>query len=338
MVAVDPETLEEMNPATTASGDNVWLGRLEMPIRATFFPLGFAVEIATNSSQVVDAAQESWGRFRRTFAEPPLRLHVGVAAGGPAKCPPAPIFRAQGNLLAIVADAGNFIVCDLGRGFAFGCLTAAAARNLAYVRYHFLEAAAHCLIESLYTTPVHGACVSLAGMGILLCGDSGAGKSSLAYACARSGWTLISEDCSSVVRKREDRTVAGNPYRLRFRASAVKLFPELRGLPAIPRASGKVAIELAAAGLPEIATAQECFIDYIVFLNRREPGSPALVPFPKPSALDWFERTLALGDEEIRKAQTSSLHILLAAEVLELRYRDLATAVRLLETLVQRGR
>lgn len=331
----DGEVLQGAMALAAPGAADPWLGEVEFPMRSRLYPLGFAVDISTNSPEVLACARESWGRFREAFREPPLRLRIGVATGGSGHCPPAPVFRSQCNLLAAVADAGNFMVSDLRGGFAFGWLTPAAVRNDAYLRYHFLEGTVLCLLESLYTTPLHGACVESGGTGFLLCGDSGAGKSSLAFACARRGWTFISDDATCIVRRRNGRTVIGNPGRMRFRASAAKLFPELQGLTPTPRPSGKIAIEVTTASHPEIATANECFIDYIIFLNRREPGPSALMPYPKQSALKWFEEALILGNAETREAQSASLHTLLAAEVLELRYRDLSWAVDQLNALVQ---
>ena len=73
---------------------------------------------------------------------------------------------------------------------------------------------------------------------MLLCGDSGAGKSSLAFACALKGWTYVADDSSRLIRGQQDRVVVGNPYQMRFRESAVHLFLELRNLPLTARASG----------------------------------------------------------------------------------------------------
>ena len=200
----------------------------EMPLQGVYHLLGFTVEIATNCPEVLAGAQESWGHFRKTFHEPPVTLRVGVTEGGSEICPAAPVCRVQRNLLARIADARNYSVSDMRQGFAFSWLTPAVVKNRAYLRYHFLEGMAWDLLDSLYLTSIHAACVSKEGQGILICGDSGAGKSSLSFACARSGWTFLSDDSTCLVRARAGRVVVGNPYQIRFRQSAVDLFPELR--------------------------------------------------------------------------------------------------------------
>jgi hypothetical protein len=333
----DTLTLDTINTAGAVSPADPVLSHLRLPLRGTYYPLGFALEIATNSDEVLAAAEESWGGFQKKFSELPLRIEIGVMADDSRECPPPPGCRSRGNLLTIIADAGNFCVCDLNRGFAFAWLTQSAAAHRAYLRYYFLEAAVSTLLEALYVTPLHAACVQIGGRGVLLSGESGAGKSSLAFACARSGWTFLSDDSSAIVRKRQSRVVVGNPCQMRFRESAIELFPELKKQRVAPRATGKMAIELATGILPEITTQAECQVDYIVFLNRREPASPGLLPLPKEIARQYFEQYMCFGEAAVHQAQSASIHDLLTAKVFEMRYRDLDWAVERLGKLVREG-
>jgi hypothetical protein len=337
MAMSDTLILDTTNTAGAVNPADPVLSYFRLPLRGAYYPLGFALEIATNSSEVLAAAEESWGGFHQKFSELPLRLEIGVMADGSRDCPPPPGCRSRGNLLTIVADAGNFCVCDLSRGFAFAWLTQSAAADRAYLRYYFLEAAVSTLLEALYLTPLHAACVQNGGRGVLLCGESGAGKSSLAFACARNGWTFLSDDSSAIVRKRRGRVVVGNPCQMRFRESAVELFPELKEQRVTPRATGKMAIELATAILPEIATQAECQVDYIVFLNRREPAPPSFLSVPKEIAWQYFQQYMCFGEDEVHQAQTASIHDLLTAKVFEMRYQDLDWAVERLDMLVREG-
>lgn len=310
---------------------------LELPLRAVYHPLGFSVEIATNSELVLAAAQESWRHFRRVFAEPPIQLRVAVLKGGPRKCPLPPTVRGQRNLLVRVADAGNFSVSNIQAGFALSWLTPVVAANKGYLRYYFLEGMCWDLLESLYLTSIHAACVQLEGSGVLLCGDSGAGKSSLAFACARNGWRFLSDDSTSLVRKCSQPVVVGNPYQIRFRDSAVKLFPQLRDRQVTRRLNGKMSIEVPTASIPEIRTISKCPVDYIVFLKRGKSSQASLLPFPKEAALRWLERTVCFGEESVREAQKASLLKLMTAKIFALKYGDLDTAVERLNAMVRDG-
>ena len=87
----------------------------------------------------------------------------------------------------------------------------------------------YSLLDTQHLLKCHAACVAKNGHGVLFVGGSGAGKSSLAYACARRGWTYISDDGASLVRRRPGRQVLGNPQNFHFRPDARSCFPELRG-------------------------------------------------------------------------------------------------------------
>jgi HPr Serine kinase C-terminal domain len=313
--------------------DDVLLRKVPLPLRAVFYPMGFPVEVVTNSVGVLAAAEESWGHFTQVFSEPTVELRFGVMDGSPSECPPEVTYRAHRNLRSMIADQDSFCLCDLTQGFAFGWLSRSAVEHRNYLRYYFLEAAASFfLIDSPRVTLIHAACVKMAGHGVLLCGDSGAGKSSLAFACARAGWTYLSDDLVLLVQGGEDHIVVGNPHMFRFRDSAADLFPELKGERVTPHTVSKPTIEFPSDRLPEITIADKCSVSYIVFLNRRDPDKPGLVPYSRDIALQWFEQ--GIDDNELRESRFAAIQKLLTVGILELRYSDLDCAVEELEELV----
>lgn len=308
----------------------------KFPLRGIFHPLGFAVEIETNSSEILLAAQESWGEHTSLGGAAQsyevLRLRIGVTPCAAAECPPAVSVRAFGHLLSIVADAENFVVCDLQQGLAFGWINEACLCHRGYFRYHFLEAAVMCLLVGTRATPIHAACVSHNGRGMLLCGESGAGKSTLAYACARAGFAYTTDDTSYLVWPGEAPRVRGNAHQVRFRPSARELFPELRGLSVTPRAAGKPSIEVRTSELPGIMKAPEVAVHTVVLLCRHEDAEMELVPLPQGQAMPHLEATL-FPMNGIRERQALPLRILRDIPAYELHYRDLDTAVARLQQL-----
>jgi hypothetical protein len=308
----------------------------EMPLRAIYHPLGFPVEIETNSREVLAAAQESWGHFQKAYHAPRLRLCIGVLDDGSKSCARPPLVRARRSLMSRVADASNFSVSDVGRGFAFAWLTRATVADTAYLRWHFIEGMAWDLLEPRVTA-IHAACLRKGDRGFLLCGDSGAGKSSLAYACALSGWTYLTDDSCCLARGEQERTVIGNPHQIRFRTSAVKLFPELKEQCPRLRVNGEkigeLAFELPTAKLPGISITTKSFVDYIVFINRNHHGPASLTPFSKDTALRWFEQVIHLRERKMVNAHKAALRKLAEARIFELRYTDLDSAIKELEML-----
>ena len=154
------------------------------------------------------------------------------------------------------------------------------------------------------------------GHGVLLCGDSGAGKV-YSFLRLRTKWLEVSlHDCSRLVQKRTGRIVTGNAYQMRFRESAIQLFPELIDERVNPRAAGELAIELPTAAHQQIAIISECHVDYIVFLNRVDPTPEGLFPFSKSIAFQWFQQVVCYGEKRVRDAHYASLRNLLSVTYL----------------------
>jgi hypothetical protein len=327
-----PQALQKQT--YSSSIEDPLLCNVELPLRAIFYPLGFAFEIVTNSQAILDAAGESWRHTLPGDGGPPLQLRIGVTAGISGICPPAPVARGQQHLVSLVADAQNQAICDLNSGFAFGWLTEDALQNRSYARYHFLEAVALILISTSYATPIHAACISRHGRGMLLCGPSGTGKSTLAYACARRGFVFTSDDSSYLRHHSSDLRVVGNSHQVRFRPSAKDLFPELRGRSITPRAEGKPSIEVPTSELPGIITADEALVHHIILLNRLPSAYAELRPLPREAAQQYFRQYLQLPDK-IQKMQAEAARSIATADVYELRYQDLEQAIECLDLLAR---
>lgn len=310
---------------------------LDSPHQAVFYPLGFPVRILANSPVILHAAQQSWGSYRKMFPCPPLELRIGVKPARPnSALPPVPTHSLRGNLLMNSADVDNFIVANLRTGRALGWVTENAAASQLYFRYHFLEGTVLSMISALRAVAVHGACLLVDDTGILLCGDSGAGKSTLAYAGARSGWTYISDDASYLLLDRDDSVVVGNCYKIRFRPSAVALFPEIDGRAVTPRAIGKPSIEVQTSEWPTITTTTSAEVSLIVFLNRKSPCNEVVRLSPS-DMIPWFLQHI-LASPSSRQAQQDAIARLLTAQIYELRYHELSWAIQRINRIVRDGR
>ena len=312
--------------------------RGKLHYEAMHFPLGFPVRVLSNSPDVLAAAEESWSVFHPAFHRAPLEILFDVKPGNGAShaLPPPPAYMLKDSLLIQVADIDNFFIADLKMGRAMGRVTKATAASSKYFRYHFIEAAALCMVSALRAVAVHAACVRIGGKGVLLCGESGDGKSTLAFAGSRTGWTYVTDDATYVPLDRDDRLVVGNCNQVRFRPSAVEIFPELAGRAITPRAAGKPSIEVRTSEWPDLAIANSAIVDHIVFLNRNWVDAQELVPVRLSSVLPWFRQSL-LSTAEPRLAQERALTRLLGAGIFELRYRDLGWAIERLNQLAIKG-
>jgi len=302
------------------------------PFQDTFYPLGFSLIVTSNAETVLRRARAEWQSWTKTFDESPIRLYFEIS-DAPGSQPPAIRFHARGNVFAFIADADNLAIGDTQTRSGTAWLSAGAIRDATYFNYHFLESIALELIVSLHLAPIHAGCVARDGRGVLLCGDGGAGKSSLSYACARRGWTFLSDDASYLLRKRaSDSLILGHPQRVRLRPDAPRIFPELARFEAVIRGSGKAGLDLRTNSLG-IATATSALVDRVVILRRKTHGEPRLTPVDQSIARPFYHPFLYWWNAEIASAQQAAIDRLFAvSRVFTLEYSDLDAAVDLLET------
>ncbi|MCW5977801.1 MAG: hypothetical protein KIT09_06970 [Bryobacteraceae bacterium] len=323
------------SPADTAVQDPM-LHQFELPLTAVYYPFGFPLRVRTNSLEILAAVEEAWGAFTSEFPADPAEFAIGVTGNG-CEMPPWPSHRARGHLLTLIGDARNFLVCDLAASYAFCWLTPPVARDLAYLRKYYTDPIGYTLVMHRHLAPVHAACVARNGRGLLLCGQSGAGKSSLSFACARRGWTFIADDFSHLVRERNDRRVLGNSFELRFRASATTLFPELEGRTGVLDRDGEATIEVRTKELGHLQCATSATVEHIVFLNRRPGARPRFNPISKDTAFHELQPAIFFGEDGVRARQKEELRRLLSADMREFTYDGLDAAVDALEELLAEG-
>lgn len=309
------------------------LHNVSLPLQATFYPIGFTARISTNDPNLIAAAEESWGAFEQRFSAPAIEIRIAVSPDDNAIIPASPRFRAQGHLLAIVSDSVNFAMCDLAAGFAFCWLGKGAAASRAWTRHFFLDAIAYATLVHLHVTGVHAACVARNSRGVLLCGPSGMGKSVLALECARRGWTFVTDDVAYLLRESDGRTVLGKPARMKFLPSASGLFPDIAWKIPGSDPTGEPFVELPTADI-NIAIAELCEADYLVFLQRKPTAARDLLPIGSDETLARLAAELPAFEHSVHQAHLKSLEILSHLPAFELHYDHVEGAVPLLDDLI----
>jgi hypothetical protein len=311
---------------------NELLSDMDLPLRRTFYPLGFAVELFTNDPEVFRAADESFGHRRLRYGSAALQIRIGVTGSGNTQCPPEPTRREYDHLYSLVADVENQALLDLRTCTNFVWLNASALKNRLYFRHNFLEKVVYLLLGASVVTDIHAGCVSKNGKGILLCGDSGAGKTTLSYACARAGWTYTSDDTSYLINRSSVPRVIGHAHRVRFRPAAKELFPELECREITLRMEGKASIEVPMDELPPIDSATEATVSAIVYLNRYSGAKVQLIVLPELTATERMCKELYSAGE-IRTKHERFLEKFAGIPTFELQYCELDQAIEKLAIL-----
>jgi len=309
------------------------LQNVPLTVSRAFYPLGFRLELTTNSEDVLKAASECWGMRAPSFDCEAIRLRVIVQKDGDLA--PEPSFRAQGSLFAVIADRQNFATFDARMLSGFCFISQATAADHEWFRWSFLESIVYTLLSQRYVVPVHAALVARDGRGILLCGRSGFGKSTLAFACAREGWTYVCDDATFLLPG-EDAEGIGKSQKLRFREDAPCWFPELSSYPVHLRPNGRLAIEPFTAGFPGLRTAFRARIHHIVLLDRQAGPCTHSVRIPSRDAVDSLLTDMPLYNAPVNEFHASTVNRLLDVPAWRIVYRNPSEGVTLLSELLQR--
>lgn len=307
------------------------LHEIELPLRATYCPLGFRLNLASNSRHIMEAACEAWSSRTPEFARQPLDIRIIVQPEG-ALADEAPVFRGQGELFSIVYDRHNFGMYDAGSLTGYCFVSESTAADHLRLRLHFLEAMTYALLALRHAVPIHAAAIARSGAGFLLCGPSGAGKSTLAFACARAGWTLVSDDATWMPNDNEGRLAIGRPSHVRFREDAPRLFPELARYVAEQRPNGKITIEATTADFPLLRTSVRCQADHMVLLNRRR-GPARIVAISASDVVEQLLADMPTYGERVGDRFQRTLGRLLGAWAWRMDYETLEDALGLLSEI-----
>ena len=257
-----------------------------IPIRfqADFNPIGTPIRVESNHEAVIQSAQENFGRYGKPMPgeSPKFFLRVCVDPVHRAAPPwPKPSFRSLNHLFHIACGDSNFAVADLNTGVCIGFVTEAMVEDSSFLQKHFSRLPFLCL----------GSAPRLHTGALFWCGErgtggsdlraSGTGKTTLAYACARSGLQVLSDD---VVHLRIDP--AEQPVALVGKAlvpasgagQTVELFPELRGLQPQLRSDHEWYLEIDVENQFPGSAVVSCEPEALVFLERHRDAATRLQP------------------------------------------------------------
>jgi hypothetical protein len=168
-------------------------------LRARFQVLGARMEFQSNSAHLLRLARHAFARLpvRRGTDAPLLKVLLREVPGGEPRAapPPAPRFSSAAGLLFAHVDAHSFAVVAPSQHVASVQVSTALLHHDYHLRYELLEFAAITLaVRARGMVPLHAACVGRGRRGLLLLGDSGAGKSTMSLACALDGCAFLSDD------------------------------------------------------------------------------------------------------------------------------------------------
>ena len=203
-------------------------------------------------------------------------------AGARWRAPPPLRTVAGGGVVAGTVDAANFAVLAPAAQTGLVAISPRLLRFDYHARYELLEFAVFTLaarVQSL--VPLHAACLGAQGRAVLLVGDAGAGKSTLALHGLLAGLDFTSEDSSFVSPTR--LLVTGVANFVHVRTDALGLVADrqarerLRRSPVIRRRSGVDKFEIDARGARYRLAPSPSRLAAVVFLSAQRARNGALL-------------------------------------------------------------
>ena len=268
--------------------------------------LGGNLEFITESPQLMRLVRWAYdGLPRHRLSPSPARMVVRLALGGrmeakrAARSTAARRMRDEPDPFAMLS--GPRLLCSAGARSSLAVISAEQRTALVvvapellrfpyHVRYELIELAVFTLAARVQgLMPLHAASVGVAGRGLLLIGDSGAGKSTAVLHCALQGLDVLAEDSLFVAPQPLLATGVANFLHtrresLRFLSAADASF--IGRAQVIRRRSGVRKFEVDLRQRRFHLAPRPLAIDALVALSARSAGrEPLLVPIARREAL-----------------------------------------------------
>lgn len=262
--------------------------------------LGGVFEFACENARLrrfVEWAYADLPRHRLPGVAPRFRVRLVLAPRARAHTrsePPRIDMLSGGGLLCGTTSASDFAVISPEQRSALVVVSRDLLRFPYIARYELIEFAVFTLAARVQgLMPLHAACVGREGRGLLLVGDSGAGKSTAALHCMLRGLEFLSED--SVFVAPDSLLATGVANFVHVRCDSLQSVPAeclslIRRSPIIRRRSGVEKFELDLRRGDFRLAPSPLRVTHLVFISARAARRGTLLaPLPSREAVARFQ-------------------------------------------------
>jgi hypothetical protein len=283
--------------------------------------LGGRFEFRSASNELldlVDAAYAGLPRHRLAETLPRLRLDLRLtdSASEDRRAhsePPQVSTQGGAGLFCGMVDAASWAVVCPATGSGLVAISRGQLRFPYHARYELLEFAVFTLASRAQgLAPLHAGCVGRDGRGVLLVGDRGAGKSTLALHCMLEGLDLLAED--AVFAAPDTLLATGAANFLHLRDDALRwiddesLAAAVLSSPTIRRRSGVVKREVDVRRAPFRLARTSLQIAAVVFLAEQRGATRTKNTAPVQRPIGRRELLERLAASQPYAAQLPSWH------------------------------
>jgi hypothetical protein len=261
----------------------------QLRLHATFSVAGATCVVATNVRSVIDSIGQLHpvvhAVSNRTF-----RLNVFVDPSVSRDASATPHFRGQQQLVFALFSEQEMFTFDLQQRLGFGVVSTETACDPLFWNSTLLPIAMGVLGTVLGVVPLHAACLDRDGTGLMIAGCAGAGKSTLAVALSRCGFSIISDDWTYIAKDADGLTAYGLRATVKLLVDAPFHFPELAALRPHKSMNGEMAYEVNPQEMFAASVRSRSRPSRILFLDRVQNPGCAFVSCDRSAARRFFER------------------------------------------------
>jgi hypothetical protein len=266
------------------------INRDELRWRVRLSIAGARFEFATNSPALL-CTLDSWHPLINENDDVRFTMDIMVIAGTTA-CRRHPHFRGLHHVVVASFGESDMFVFDLLRHAVTAVVSEATALDTLFWNATLLPITIGVLGAAVGVLPVHSACLSSRGEGLLIAGVSGAGKSTLSVALAQHGFDFVSDDWTFVSHKDDKLLAHGMGLPVKLMPDAVRHYPVLKHQPLRYALNGELAYELNAELSVGANVIGCCEPRHVIFLERTNEPISQLTPILSTQTRTYLEASV----------------------------------------------
>jgi hypothetical protein len=281
---------------------NLSFDRVNLPFRTDFSVGGVRCRLSTNSYHVLQQSIP-WQAASRNGNTGTFDMDVFEDASMDATAESITHFRGLRHLVFAMLEPRTFVSYDLLRRQVRGVVSSEAARDRIFWKSQLLPITIGILGTTMGVAPLHCACLTRNGDGLLVAGLSGAGKSTLTAALARRGFAVVSDDWTYISGNHGGLVADGLSAPIKLLPDSARFFPELRRRTPHKTMNGEMAFEIDPDKFHPDAALSSCSPKWIFFLERTATPGCRFVPCSSAYTKQFFKSNAERLPEELPEAR-----------------------------------
>ena len=296
-----------------------------LPFEARFVVAGSMWQIAANAPEILAAARETFQPADGAAGKIGLKVSCFVDSELRGEKPwPRPRFRGLDHFVYAAYGAGGAMLIDLHQRRVISRFSPAMARDSSYWKCVLLPILLGVTSASLGITPLHCACLVRGGHGLILAGEAGAGKSTLAVTLALNDFAFLSDEWTYFSLSGSRAQAWGLPTPVKLLPDAVKYFPQLTETQIATSLNGELAYEVDPVEVFSVDRSLSCEPKWLVFVERTDGTDTFFKPISSDDAFRRFAEELEelpADLSNVRNQQLQTIRALVNRECWLLQHR-----------------